>query len=142
LSEYSGVGLGANQCGSTHRSLNDGSDFSFGSASALLSQVAYGTDAPRFLRAIGVPMNITRFAISGLAYAETSCLDNLLATEHLRYYGREEDSKQDAYQSVKQPVEGTPVPVPELSEGTVVPAPEPVESAGTRQGTLSPQPGT
>lgn len=151
LSEYSGVGLGANQCGSTHRSLNDGSDFSFGSASALLAQVAYGTDAPRFLRAIGVPMNVTRFAISGLAYAEQSCLENLLATEHLRYYGREEDAKQDANEPAKQPVEGTSVPAPEPVEDTLVPALKPVDGTavpvsepidGTQVPTPEPEPVT
>jgi hypothetical protein len=124
VSEYSGVGLGANQCGTTHRSLNDGSDFSFGSASSLLAQVAYGTDAPRFLRAIGVPMNITRFAISGLVNAESSCLKTLLATEHLRYYGREE-----ANEPAKQPVEGTPAPAPVPEPTTsVTTAPEPTTS--------------
>lgn len=87
MSEYSGVGLGGNQCGTSHRSLNDGTDFGFGSASSELAQVAYGTDAPRFLRALGVPMNITRYAISGLVYAEPSCVEKLLQTETLRYFG-------------------------------------------------------
>lgn len=87
INEYSGVGLGGNQCGTSHRTLNDGSDFGFGSASPQLSQVAYGTDAPRYLRALGVPMNITRFAISGLVYAETSWVKRLLDIEHLQFYG-------------------------------------------------------
>lgn len=112
LSEYSGVGLGGNQCGTSHRSLNDGSDFSYGSATSQLAQVAYGTDAPRFLRAIGIPMNVTRFAVSGLVNAEPSCLENLLATEHLRYYGRDDESAEKA----DAEVEKTEPPKPEASE--------------------------
>lgn len=87
IGEYMGVGLGASQCGTSHRSLNDGSDFSFGSASNQLSHVAYGTDAPRFLRAIGVPMNVTRFAIIGLAYSNANCVEVLLESEKIRNYG-------------------------------------------------------
>lgn len=90
INEYGGVGLGGNQCGISHRTLNDGSDFSFGSASSQISQLAYGTDAPRYLRALGVPMNVTRFAISGLVYAEASCVNELMASERLRYFGKEE----------------------------------------------------
>lgn len=89
IDEYAGVGLGGNQCGISHRTLNDGSDFSFGSASSQISQLAYGTDAPRYLRALGVPMNVTRFAISGLVYAEASCIKDMIDSERLRYYGRE-----------------------------------------------------
>jgi len=87
INEYSGVGLGANQCGTSHRTLNDGADYGFGGANAVLSHVAYGPDAPRYLRALCVPMNITRFAVSGLVYAETSWVRTLLETEKLRFYG-------------------------------------------------------
>jgi hypothetical protein len=93
INEYSGVGLGSNQCGTAHRTLNDGSDFAFGSASSLLSQVAYGTDAPRYLRAVGVPMNVTRFALSGLVYAEHSWVKSLIEFESLRFYGEAASSK-------------------------------------------------
>ena len=86
LSEYSGVGINGTQCGSSHRSLDDGADYSIGAATSDLSHVAYGTDAPRYLRAIGVPMNLTRFAISALVYAEASTVQNMLDTERLRFY--------------------------------------------------------
>lgn len=85
INEYIGIGLSSNQCGTSHRSLNDGSDFSFGAANSQLSQVAYGTDAPRYLRAIGVPMNVTRFAVSALCYA--LCVEKHLQNEKERYYG-------------------------------------------------------
>jgi hypothetical protein len=88
--ENSGIGLGGNQCGSSHRTLNDGSDFGFGSASTDLAHVAYGTDAPRYLRALGVPMNVTRFAVTGLVYANAHCVKALLVSENLRYYGTED----------------------------------------------------
>jgi hypothetical protein len=93
INEYSGVGLGSNQCGTAHRTLNDGSDFGFGSASSLLGQVAYGTDAPRYLRAVCVPVNVTRFAISGLVYAEHSWVKSLIESENLRFYGEASPSK-------------------------------------------------
>jgi hypothetical protein len=88
--EYCGVGLSGNQCGISHRTLNDGSDFSFGSASNPISQLAYGTDAPRYLRALGVPMNVTRFAISGLLYSDFSCVRSFIMSERLRYFGKED----------------------------------------------------
>jgi hypothetical protein len=94
IDEYSGVGIGGNQCGTLHRSLNDGSDFGFGPASNQLAQVSYGTDAPRFLRGLGVPMNLTRFAVTGLVYAESSCVTALMTSERLRYYGREDRGKE------------------------------------------------
>jgi hypothetical protein len=89
IREFWGVGLGASQCATSHRTLNDGTDYGFGSASPQLSQIAYGTDAPRFLRAIGVPMNVTRYAVSGLLYAESHWVQQLLDTEHLRFFGDE-----------------------------------------------------
>lgn len=93
IDEYAGVGLSGNQCGISHRTLNDGSDFSFGSASSHLAQLAYGTDAPRYLRALAVPMNITRFAISGLIYAESSCVEQLMESEGYRFFGNKEGKK-------------------------------------------------
>jgi hypothetical protein len=93
LSEHSGIGLGSFQCGTTHRTLNDGSDFGYGSASPQLAQVAYGTDAPRFLRALGVPMNVTRFAVSGLVHADAACVQQLLKSDRLHYYGYESSTK-------------------------------------------------
>jgi len=76
-----GIGLHGIQSGSTHRTLDDGSDFVIGSANHDLSQIAYGPDAPRFLRAIGVPMNITRYAVAALMYADDDCLEAMLALE-------------------------------------------------------------
>ena len=102
IDEYSGVGLGGNQCGTSHRTLNDGSDYGFGSATNQLAQVYIGTDAPRYLRAIGVPMNITRFAVSGLVYAEAAWVEQLLATERLRFYGDEESMKKKVSGACKE----------------------------------------
>lgn len=86
LSEYDGIGLNGKQCGVSHRSLDDGSDFSIGSASSELAHVAYGTESPRYLRAIGVPMNLTRYAICGLVYADASTVEQLLSNERARHY--------------------------------------------------------
>ena len=90
INEYSGIGLSAIQCGISHRTLNDGSDYSFGSASNQIAQLAYGTDAPRYLRALCVPMNVTRFAISGLLYSDFSIVKAFMMSERLRYFGRED----------------------------------------------------
>lgn len=89
LTEYSGVGINGYQCGSSHRSLDDGSDYGIGSACSDLAQVAYGADAHRYLRAIGVPMNLTRFAITALAYSEASTVQNMLEMEQIRFYGKQ-----------------------------------------------------
>ena len=97
ISEYSGVGIGGNQCGASHRTLNDGSDFSFGSASNQLAQLAYGTDAPRYLRALAVPMNITRFAIVGLVYANSSCVERLMESESYRFFGNSHSKKESEW---------------------------------------------
>jgi hypothetical protein len=102
INEYSGVGLGSNQCGTAHRTLNDGSDFGFGSASSLLGQVAYGTDAPRYLRAVCVPVNVTRFAVSGLVYAEHSWVKSLIESENLRFYGEAAPSRLKQTMSFKE----------------------------------------
>lgn len=86
LSEYSGVGINGSECGISHKSLDDGANYCIGAATADLAQVAYGTDAPRYLRAIGCPMNLTRFAIASLVYSKASTLNQMLETEHLRFY--------------------------------------------------------
>jgi hypothetical protein len=87
VKEYAGIGVNGKQCGVNHRSLDDRSDFSVGAASSDLSQVANGPDAPRYLRAIGVPITLTRFGISGLLHADEKCLNAMLANEHAKYYG-------------------------------------------------------
>ena len=85
--EYRGIGFNGTQCGASHRSLDDGTDFSIGAASVELSQVAYGPDAPRYLRSIGVPMNLTRFALGALINADDRCVESMLSREHARYNG-------------------------------------------------------
>ena len=90
IDEFSGIGIGGNQCGAQHRSLNDGSDYGYGSASHQLANVAYGTDSPRYLRALGIPMNLTRYAVSALVYADASYVNKLLDAEYLRFYGEDE----------------------------------------------------
>ena len=55
-----------------------------------IAQLAYGTDAPRYLRALCVPMNVTRFAISGLLYSDFSIVKAFMISERLRYFGRED----------------------------------------------------
>mmetsp|Transcript_14219 Transcript_14219/g.29472 ORF Transcript_14219/g.29472 Transcript_14219/m.29472 type:complete len:2502 (-) Transcript_14219:1540-9045(-) len=87
--EFSGVGLGSYQCGSTHRTLNDGSDYGHGSATQEIAQVAYGTDAPRYLRQLGVPMNLTRYAVCSLVHVDSACVEELLKGESLKFYGNE-----------------------------------------------------
>lgn len=82
--EVLGIGIHGMQSGSSHRSLDDGSDYFLGSASYDLSQIAYGSDAPRYLRAICVPMNMTRFAVSALVHADRTCVERLLEVEKER----------------------------------------------------------
>ena len=79
-----GIGLSSNQCGATHRSLDDGSDFAMGTASPELVQVTHGPDAPKYLRALGVPLNLTRFAIMALASCDDGIIDKMLSHEHDR----------------------------------------------------------
>jgi len=83
-SDFNGIGFNGAQCAATHRGLDDGSDYSLGAASQGLAQVATGTDAPRYLRTLGVPMNLTRYAASALMYADTAVLQTMLSNEHKR----------------------------------------------------------
>jgi len=76
-----GTGLSSNQCGASHRSLDDGSDFAVGMASAELAQVSYGPDAPKYLRALGVPMNLTRYAILALTLTDNDIIDAMISHE-------------------------------------------------------------
>jgi hypothetical protein len=84
VQEYGGIGFCGTQCGATHRSLDDGTDYCVGAASADLAYVAYGTDSPRYLRAMGVPMNLTRYAVSALVTSNSSFVENLLTHESER----------------------------------------------------------
>ena len=90
IGEFTGIGTSGAQCGSVHKSLDDGSDFSMGTASVDLAQVAYGPDSPRYLRAIGVPMSLTRYALSALVHADDIMVDRLVDGERVRF---SEDSK-------------------------------------------------
>ena len=108
IQEYSGIGIGSTQCSNPHKSLNDGSDYAFGAASPHMFNISHGTDAPRYLRALGVPMNLTRFALSGLAYATPSCCEELLRLDRLRFYG--DESK------VQAPTTASGAPVAEPSD--------------------------
>lgn len=82
--DFTGIGFNGTQCASVHRSLDDGSDYSLGAASSALAQVATGTDAPRYLRSPGVPMNLTRYAASALMCADKATLDSMLSDEEKR----------------------------------------------------------
>jgi hypothetical protein len=93
--EFAGIGFSGSQCATTHRTLNDASDFSVGAASRQLSFVATGTDAPRYLRGMGVPMNFTRFAIVGLIYADASTLNKLIEDEQLRCTAEQDQKAED-----------------------------------------------
>jgi len=81
VTEYAGIGLNGTQCGVTHRSLDDRTDFSIGAASPELYQVAHGPESPRYLRALGVPMTFGRFGLVSLAYVDEKCLDYMLLNE-------------------------------------------------------------
>jgi len=81
LNLQDGVGYNGYQCGTDHRSLDDGSDFGVGPATQDLCQVAYGNDAPRYLRAICCPINLTRYAVIALVLADPAVLDAMLVIE-------------------------------------------------------------
>lgn len=122
LSEFSGVGLCGNQCASSHRSLDDGADYSIGAASPELSHVAYGTDAPRYLRAIGVPMNLTRFSVSALVYADESCVQQMISSELARSRGG--DQKEEVAVKTEQQVPEEAKSEDKLPSPPKVPSPE------------------
>eukprot|EP00980_Cylindrotheca_fusiformis_P012454 scaffold3054_cov129-Cylindrotheca_fusiformis.AAC.18 len=86
IGEYLGIGLSGYQCAASHRTLDDGTDFSIGAASPDVAHVAGATS--RYVRAIGVPMNLTRFAISALIHADTNCVDQLLEYERSWNYSK------------------------------------------------------
>ena len=92
--DFNGIGFNGTQCASTHRSLDDGSDYSLGAATQGLAQVATGTDAPRYLRTLGVPMNLTRYASSALVYTDGNILQMMLSDERER--SSTNDGKADA----------------------------------------------
>ncbi|KAL7580211.1 hypothetical protein ACA910_012958 [Epithemia clementina (nom. ined.)] len=122
IHEFSGVGLGSYQCGTTHRTLNDGSDYSHGSASPQLAQVAYGTDAPRYLRQIGVPMNLTRYAVCALVHVDSGCVEELLKGESLKYYGSEKGRRDRKESQDAEPKSSPDEAKVESSETVPVPA--------------------
>lgn len=93
--EFHGVGLSGNQCGSAHRNLDDGSDYAVGSASTDLNFVATGNDGPRYLRALGVPINITRYALVSTINADMKIVDKMLANEKERNFGKKDKNLKD-----------------------------------------------
>lgn len=88
--EYAGIGLNGTQCGVTHRTVDDRTDFSIGAASPDLHQVAHGPESPRYLRALGVPMTFSRFGLVALIHAEEQCLNRMLENEQKRFYSDDE----------------------------------------------------
>jgi len=84
--EFHGIGVNGYQCGASHKSLDDGTDYSFCSASAELLNVAQGNDAPRYLRAIGVPITINRYAISSMVHADPVTVEKMVELEKARNY--------------------------------------------------------
>lgn len=103
--EHGGIGYSGNQCGTAHRSLDDASDFSIGAASSELSYIANGTDAPRYLRAIGVPMNFTRYAVLALLYSDRKTLEGMLKAEQAGNV-HDSDESQEASNGVKDSSDG------------------------------------
>jgi hypothetical protein len=102
MGEYLGIGISGNQCAASHRTLDDGTDFSIGAASPDVAQVGCATS--RYVRAIGVPMILTRFAISALIHADTGCVDHLLESERICNYSEDfvaDDAQSDAEDDVK-----------------------------------------
>jgi hypothetical protein len=93
--DFCGIGYNGAQCAATHRSLDDGSDFCLGAASVELSHVSTGNDAPRYLRALGVPMNISRYAVSALLYADSKTLETMLSEERSRNFIKDEESDEE-----------------------------------------------
>ena len=83
--EYAGIGQNGTQCGVTHRSVDDRTDYSIGAANLELYQVAHGPESPRYLRALGVPMTFGRFGLVALAHADEKCLNYMLVNERTRF---------------------------------------------------------
>lgn len=81
--EYTGIGLGSRQCGTSHRSLNDGTDYYYGHAHPQLSN-AVAVDVARSFRGPGVPMTFTRFVLSGLIHADTKCINEFLSVRTIQ----------------------------------------------------------
>jgi chromodomain-helicase-DNA-binding protein 7 len=94
--EFHGLGLSGNQCGSAHRSLDDGGDYAVSSASTDLNFVATGNEGPRYLRALGVPIYITRYAIVATVNADSKTVQCMLVNERLRNYGTSEEKSGNA----------------------------------------------
>eukprot|EP00547_Thalassionema_nitzschioides_P006181 CAMPEP_0194218418 /NCGR_PEP_ID=MMETSP0156-20130528/23714_1 /TAXON_ID=33649 /ORGANISM="Thalassionema nitzschioides, Strain L26-B" /LENGTH=2173 /DNA_ID=CAMNT_0038947761 /DNA_START=65 /DNA_END=6583 /DNA_ORIENTATION=- len=89
--EFFDLGFSGNQCGSNHRSLDDGSDYAVGSASAELNFVATGNDGPRYLRALGVPINLTRYGVVSTVNADIKVVESMIKNETARNFGTKEE---------------------------------------------------
>jgi hypothetical protein len=90
LGEYMGIGINGSQCAASHRTLDDATDYCIGAASADLSDVS--CTSSRYVRAMGVPMNLTRFAISALVHADASCVEHFLDFEKNRNLSEDKDA--------------------------------------------------
>ena len=108
-----GIGLSGNQCGASHRSLDDGSNYAFGAATAALTTVAQGNDAPRYLRALGIPINVTRFAVGAVVYADQATVENMLSMEKRRNFGKTEPGASQDPPQTDQPNNTATLPVNE-----------------------------
>lgn len=89
--EYAGIGLNGTQCGVTHRTVDDRTDYSIGAASSDLYQVAHGPESPRYLRALGVPMTFGRFGMVALVHADEEHVESMLANERKKFYNSKKD---------------------------------------------------
>jgi len=130
--ELLGIGIHGMQSGSSHRSLDDGSDYFIGSANFDLSQIAYGSDAPRYLRAICVPMNMTRYAVSALIHADSYCVERLLNVEKDRFKilsSQNETTKEDKKRTESKSEAVMNLPLAQTSES---------ETGNARETTVAP----
>jgi hypothetical protein len=110
MGEYLGIGISGNQCAASHRTLDDGIDFS------IMDYRVWSCKSRRcrasWVRNISVRscdwspiMNlITRVAISALIHADTGCVDHLLESERICNYSEDLDAdheESDAEDDVK-----------------------------------------
>lgn len=119
--EYMGIGVNGTQCGlgtgdnksnsnnPAIRSLDDGTDYSIGAASPDLAQVANGVSSHRYNRAIGVPMNLTRYALSALVHASESNVDQALAIEQACSNVNSEETTPGLIDVKKEETEASPL---------------------------------
>jgi len=77
------TGFCGNKCGSTFKNtLDDGSNYVDGVASADLASLCTGPDSLKYKRGDNVPMTLTRICISALIYADDSVMNLLCGEKH------------------------------------------------------------